>query len=45
MTGGQNGVGASVGIGKQHNLYLDLEQVSGSQFKQNQINGGYRFSF
>ncbi len=40
-----NGVGASVGIGKQHNLYLDLEQVSGSQFKQSQINGGYRFSF
>ena len=40
-----NGVGASVGIGKQHNLYLDLEQVNGSQFKQNQINGGYRFSF
>ena len=40
-----NGVGASVSISKKHNLYLDLEQVTGSQFKQHQINGGYRFSF
>lgn len=40
------GVGASAQIGKNHNLYLDIERASGGQFNQPwAINGGYRFTW
>ena len=40
------GVGITAQVGAKHNLYLDVEQATGGQFKQTwSINGGYRFSW
>lgn len=40
-----NGVGVSAQINKQHSLYVDVTSSTSNKFDQQQINGGYRFSF
>ena len=40
-----NGVGTSVEFNKKHNVYIDMEHVSGDRFNQHQLNVGYRFNF
>lgn len=40
-----NGVGTSVEFNKKHNVYIDMEHISGKRFNQHQLNVGYRFNF
>lgn len=40
-----NGVGTSVEFNKKHNVYIDMEHLSGKRFNQHQLNVGYRFNF